>query len=72
MKRAKLKSIKSTEHRRGLMAGIALAFASINRAHDVPTVCADTMKLLGITYEDFKEAGVDSYDLRELRKILKA
>lgn len=50
--------------------GIACAVASANRLHDCPTICADVLRGFGITYKDLIDAGCESYDLDEIKKIL--
>ena len=56
---------------RHFLAGFALALADINRLHDCPTYVVDTITGAGFTIADFKQAGVDDYDLKELRKCVR-
>lgn len=56
--------------RRDFLAGFALALADINRLHDCPTYVADTIAAAGYTIADFQQAGVEEYDLAELRKCV--
>ncbi|MFG1300328.1 hypothetical protein V5F49_11095 [Xanthobacter sp. V3C-3] len=55
---------------RDFIAGFALALADINRLHDCPTYVADTIVGAGFTIADFRQAGVEEYDLAELRKCV--
>ena len=53
---------------RAFMAGFAIALADAQRLHDCPTTVKDVIKGAGFTIEDFERAGVEEYDLAELRK----
>lgn len=50
------------------LRGFAIALADMNRMHDNPVAVRDTIEGAGLTIADFKKAGVEQYDLRELRK----
>ena len=50
--------------------GWAAALADMNRGHDQPTIVANVMHGGGVTVRDLKRAGVESYDLDEIRKCM--
>ncbi len=70
MKREVLKKRLAREQYKGFMQGVAYAVACANRMFDEPTLCAEVLRTAG-TYRDYVKAGVDEYDKKELRKILK-
>ncbi len=49
-------------------AGMALALAEINRKFDRPSMVVEVAREAGLTLKDLRAAGVDNYDLKELRK----
>lgn len=51
--------------------GFAMALARVNRQHDQPTMVKDAMEGFGVTLKLLKDSGVDSYDLKEIRKCLR-
>lgn len=51
--------------------GFALALASVNRSFDQPTIVKSVMNGFGATDRLLKQANVDSYDLKEIRKCMK-
>lgn len=53
-----------------LYQGIALALAEVNRQHDQPSMVCDALRGLGIDLDDLKSAGVERYDLDEIKKCL--
>lgn len=53
----------------GEVCGMALALAEINRKHDQPSIVREVAREAGLTIAEMREAGVDSYDLKELRKV---
>lgn len=53
-----------------LYQGIAIALASLNRMHDQPTMVCDVLRGFSITLDDLRQAGVERYDLDEIRKCL--
>jgi len=53
------------------LAGFACALADVNRLCDEPTGCANALQGAGLTLADFIDAGIDEYDLAELRKIIR-
>lgn len=59
-----------TDEERFFRQGVALALAELNRMHDQPTMVKDVMLGFGYTIAMFKSAGVDPYDLNELRKAI--
>lgn len=55
-----------------IYAGIAAGLAALNRIHNEPTLCLDTLNSLGLTLDDFVDAGVEDYDLAEIHTIYAA
>ena len=55
--------------RRGFIQGIGYAVAEIVRSHDQPTIAVDVAGAAGFDYQDFKGAGVDEFDLKQLRPL---
>lgn len=52
--------------------GFGLALAEVNRACDQPSACFEAASAAGLTdIRQFRNAGLEEYDLKELRKILK-
>jgi hypothetical protein len=52
----------------GVLFGCALVIAEVVRTWDQPTMASEMMKAFGVTVRKAKSAGVEEYDLRELRK----
>lgn len=52
--------------------GFVIAMTTFNRLHDRPTACAEVLRTAGITLAGARKAGVEQYDLAELRKIMAA
>lgn len=52
------------------LIGFGMALADLNRLHDEPVAVADTISGAGLTIADFKRAGMEEYDLKELRKCV--
>lgn len=50
------------------VCGFAIALAELIRLHDEPTLARDVIDGNGYALNDFERAGVDRYDLIELRK----
>jgi hypothetical protein len=50
------------------LQGFGIALADMNRMHDQPVHVRDTIEGAGFTLDDFKRAGLEDYDLDELRK----
>ena len=50
------------------LQGFAIALADMDRMHDNPVAVRDTIEGAGLTIADFKKAGVEEYDLKQLRK----
>lgn len=50
------------------MQGFACALASLHRLHHCHGVIDDTLTATGVTIEHLKAAGVEEYDLDELKK----
>jgi hypothetical protein len=57
-----------TNENTDFLRGFAIALADLNRLHDQPTMVRDVIDGAGLTLADFKRAGVEPYDLKELRK----
>lgn len=53
------------------LLGFAIALSTVNRQHDQPTIVKDAIEGNGLTLKMFKDAGVEEYDLKELRKCPK-
>lgn len=60
-----------TEHERGFRYGVAIALADLNRMFDQPTMVSEVLGNFGYTIAMLKTAGVETYDLKELRKALR-
>lgn len=50
------------------LRGFGIALADMNRMHDQPVHVRDTIEGAGFTLDHFKHAGLEEYDLAELRK----
>lgn len=54
------------------LQGFAYALAEVQRTHDQPSTLVYVMRAAGLkTIAPFVDAGVDEFDLKQLRKILK-
>lgn len=53
---------------RAFKRGFAIALAEIIRTHDEPSIVRDVLDDAGMTMETMQLAGVEDYDLNELRK----
>lgn len=62
-------AIKHTSSNKFLICGYGLACAEIVRLHGEPTIAADVINASGFSLEDFKAAGLDPYDLGEIKKL---
>lgn len=62
---------KLTDDERSFRQGVGLALAELNRMHDQPTMIKDVLLGFGYTVPMLKRAGVDEYDLKELRKCVR-
>lgn len=51
--------------------GFAMALGSVNRYFDNPTIVKSVMEGYGVTVKLLKDAGVEDYDLKEIRKCMK-
>lgn len=56
--------------KREWIRGVGYALAEMQRHFDNKTGVNDVARATGLTYEDFKAAGLDPYDLKPLRKAL--
>jgi hypothetical protein len=52
------------------ICGVGYAVAEVQRLHDEPTIACDVARAAGLSFDDFKKAGMAPYDLKTLRKIL--
>lgn len=50
--------------------GVAVALAEANRLHGEPAIVADVLRGFGIGIDQLAAAGVEEYDLAELREAL--
>lgn len=55
-----------------LIVGFGMALTAMNKGHDQPTMCKDAAIGNGLYLDDFKRAGCEPYDMRELRKIFRS
>jgi hypothetical protein len=55
---------------KGFLKGMVWALAEWNRIHDQPTVVAEIFNCAGYTIKQCERAGVDEYDLKEIKKAL--
>lgn len=62
---------KRTKADKAFICGYAIAVAEIVRMHDEPTIAADVINGSGFKLSDFESAGLDDYDLREIRKLFR-
>jgi hypothetical protein len=57
------------------LCGFGLALAEVNRGFDQPTIVAEVARAAGLVGKkglaELKAAGLDEYDLKELRKCLR-
>jgi hypothetical protein len=60
------KAIKTSKQ--SFAAGMALALAEINRKFDRPSMVLEVAKEAKLSLKELRAAGVDAYDLKELRK----
>ena len=56
------------EKNKEFLQGFGIALADLNRLHDQPGMVRDTIENAGLSITDFKLAGLEKYDLDELRK----
>lgn len=60
-----------TEQERQWRQGFGFALAAVNRMHDRPVIVNDVMLHTDMTVAKLKAAGLDDYDLKEIRKAMK-
>lgn len=65
-----MKKEKSLDLMREWICGVGYALAEVQRLHDQPTVVNDVAHATGLSFKDFKSAGLSSFDLKTLRKVL--
>lgn len=53
----------------GFTKGVAVVIAEIIRDYDEPTMARGICDSCGFSLKDFKEAGIEDYDLQEIKKI---
>lgn len=56
----------------GFLQGFACVIANLVRFHDQPSLARELCVEAGFSYEDFKGQGIDSYDLKQIRKAFKS
>jgi hypothetical protein len=56
---------------RGWILGLGYAVAEVVRLHDQPGVAAEVVASSGCDLGDFVTAGLDTYDLKTLRRVAK-
>jgi hypothetical protein len=62
--------VKATEPTRDeWLCGYAAALAAVVRLHHLPSTVADVLTADGITLEDLEDAGVEDFDLRQLKGL---
>lgn len=61
----------TTERCEEWLQGFACALGSVVRTFDQPTLCKSIMDGYGVTVKMLKEAGVESYDLKQIRSACK-
>lgn len=54
------------------LCGYAAALAALHRLHHMPSLVASVAKGDGLTLAIFEAAGVEDFDMRELRKCIEA
>ena len=57
--------------KREWICGIGYAIAEVQRGHDEPVILNDVALAAGLSYDDFRKAGLAPYDLKVIRKYLK-
>jgi hypothetical protein len=62
---------KLTVEETAFRQGVGLALAEVNRMFDQPTIVRSVMDGMGLSLGQLRTAGVDDYDLRELRKAFR-
>lgn len=62
---------RRTKADKAFLCGYAIACAEIVRLHDEPTVAADVLNASNFSLEDFSTAGLDDYDLDEIKKLFR-
>ena len=53
------------------LIGVAMTLAEIKRSHDQPTMVSNIMDGFGLELAAFEAAGVEEYDLAEIRQCLR-
>ena len=62
---------KLTEHEKGFRVGFGLALAEAQRHFDNPIMVKDVMEGCGLSVAQLKRAGLEEYDLKELRYCMR-
>lgn len=62
-------AIKRTKVDKAFICGYGIACAEIVRLHDEPTIAADIVLASNFSLQDFETAGLDPYDVDELKKL---
>lgn len=61
-----------SHHSASFWQGFAMALGSVNRSFDRPTIVKSVMEGYGVTVKLLKDAAVEDYDLKEIRKCMKS
>lgn len=61
------RSLNNDPKDKNFLQGVAISLANLNRTHDQPTMVKDVLVGMNLTVEDLSAAGVEEYDLKELR-----
>lgn len=62
---------KRSKADKAFLCGYAIAVAEIVRLHDEPTIAADVLNASNFNLDDFAAAGLDNYDLDEIKKLFR-
>lgn len=62
---------KRTKADKLFICGYGIACAEIVRLHDEPTIAADVLNASSFSLSDFEDAGLDDYDLDEIKKLFR-
>jgi hypothetical protein len=60
-----------SEQDKGFTQGVAICVAEIVRLYDEPTMAEEIALMAGLNLSLCRKAGVQEFDLKELRKVIK-
>jgi hypothetical protein len=63
--------VKMSDYDRGVIVGIGLACAIIQRDFDNPVACAEVLNACALNRRKLKRAGLPDYDLKALRPVFR-